>query len=228
MEINREFFYKLLEGMSFSRFNVDNDSRNIISVGLGKNDGVIAIMGTGSMIYTTINGNLSSIGGYGHFIGDVFSGSEFGRACVEAALYELDGSGPHTSMTSEVLVREISESHILSRMYKIGKSYLASFADILFTAAASGDKVANDILDRNIERFSIQLIAALKKFDNSNNDNPIPVILAGGITNFSEHYLEKLKAKVMNECHCEIKILDREPVVGALFMAGAPQVIDND
>ncbi len=228
MESNREFFHNLLEDMRFSRFNVDNDSRNIISVGLGKEDGVIAIMGTGSMIYTTIDGNLSSIGGYGHFIGDVFSGSEFGRACVEAALYELDGSGPHTSMTSEVLVREISESHILSRMYKIGKSYLASFADILFSAAASGDKVANEILDRNIERFSVQLISALKKFDNSKYDRPIPVILAGGITNFSEHYLEKLKNKVQKNCKCEIKILNREPVVGALLMAGATAVYDAD
>lgn len=225
---NRDLFKKLLEEMRFSRYGIDNNPQNIISVGLGKEDGVIAIMSTGSMIFTTINGNLSSIGGYGHYIGDVFSGSEFGRACVEAALYELDGSGPHTDMTKEVLAREISASHILSSMYKIGKPYLASFADILFAAAASGDTVANDILDRNIERFSVQLISALKKFPKKPKDKSIPVILAGDITLFSKHYLEKLKHAVMKKCNCEIKILDREPVVGALLMAGAPAVYDND
>ncbi len=222
VDANREFLLHSLEGFKFSKLNVGVDAECVIALGLGKRDGIIAIIGTGSIIYTSVNEKIRPIGGYGHLIGDVFSSSEFGRACLETALYDIDGNGPHTAITDAVLKRTNNTSELLTQLYKNRNVYMASFADIIFECAADGDAVAEGILEQNIDRFSAQLISALGDFDNS--VKTVPIYLAGGLTNFAPLFIHKLEERLNKKRPCTINVLAREPVIGAVLLAGAPLV----
>ncbi len=222
---NREFLQHSLDGFKFSNLVVGTDAENVISLGLGDNDGIVSILGTGSITYTSVGGKLRPIGGYGHLIGDIFSGSELGRSCLEAVLYDLDGSGPHTSMTGIVLKRVKDSSELLSNLYKNGKIYLASFSDVVFHSVAAGDEVASNILNSSIERFATQLISALDDFESSKA--PVPIYFAGGMTYFAPYYIKKIEHIISKKHACNINIISREPVVGAVLLAGAPCVKDQ-
>ena len=218
---NSEYVTSKLASYGFSGLTIASDAENVIYAGLKGKDGIISIMGTGSVTFVSKNGKRTRIGGYGHIIGDAFSGAEFGRACIEAALYDLDKSGEKTAMTKQVLSRVDDIVDIPNAISTKGKSYLASFADIVFNCAKDGDLVAAEILNNNIHRLAKQLSAALCNF----NGKKVQIVLAGGITNFSNQFLDKLNAQIKSDNQFEIKILKDEPVLGAVLAAGAS--LDN-
>lgn len=226
IEANRQTVTERLMGLNLSKVSVQGDGDNIISAGLKGQDGIVAIIGTGSIIYSVSSGQRYRIGGYGHFIGDPFSGSEIGRGALEAVLAELDKSGEHTSLTDVVTAkvgRDISK--ILTDMYSEGKTYMAQFAFSVFEEAAKGDKIAKSIIDRNVEVLSTKLAAALKNFPEMSE---VPIILAGGITHFADQFVDKIKAEINDKRLKSIDILNCEPVIGAVLLAGAPEVKENE
>ena len=77
-----------------------------------------------------------------------------------------------------------------------------------------GDKVALGILNRNMAEAANIIETAAKNF----GDVKIPVVLAGGLTN-QPAVVEALKENLSNSEKFEIKILDKEPVMGALMLA---------
>lgn len=203
----------------FAKLTVRSDAENIISAGLKGKDGLVVIMGTGSVIYSVNEGKKSQTGGYGHFIGDDFSGSMFGSECLRASLFHRDGSGPETIITE--LIKEkigMEPYEAIPELYSKGKSYVASFAPLLFEAVNRNDKVANEILEKNIVQLASQLSSVLKKYKGIRG--PIPIILAGGLTNFSDVFLPMLAGTILAEVPYTIQILKTSPVVGALWLAG--------
>lgn len=209
--------------MGFSRFKVSHDADNIISAALENRDGIIAILGTGSVIFAVEDGERRQIGGYGHLIGDVFSGTEFGRACLESVLYDIDTGSKHTAMTSAVLEKAAKPiSEIVADIYKNGKDYIAGFAEILFECAKKGDAAALEILGRNTEKLADMLNCALGSF--CEGHEKVPVVLAGGITNYSSCFLPALNQKTLSGRKSSVTVLDRDPVIGAVLLAGAKKV----
>lgn len=225
IEANRQTVTERLMCLNLSQLSVNGDGDNIISAGLKGQNGIVAIIGTGSIIYSVINKKRYRIGGYGHFIGDTFSGTEIGRGALEAVLAELDKSGEHTSLTDIITAKVGTDiSKILTDMYVEGKTYMAQFAFSVFEEAANGDKVAKAIIDRNVDALSSKLAAALKNFPETSE---VPVILAGGITHFADRFVDEIKSKINDKRLKSIEILDCEPVIGAVLLAGAPEVKEN-
>ncbi|MBO5746831.1 MAG: XRE family transcriptional regulator [Clostridia bacterium] len=226
IEANRQTVTERLMCLNLSQLSVNGDGDNIISAGLKGQNGIVAIIGTGSIIYSVINKKRYRIGGYGHFIGDTFSGTEIGRGALEAVLAELDKSGEHTSLTDIITAKVGTDiSKILTDMYVEGKTYMAQFAFSVFEEAANGDKVAKAIIDRNVDALSSKLAAALKNFPETSE---VPVILAGGITHFADRFVDEIKSKIKDKRLKSIEILDCEPVIGAVLLAGAPEVKENE
>ncbi|MBQ8894382.1 MAG: XRE family transcriptional regulator [Clostridia bacterium] len=204
----REELLNALSPFRFSALQIDNDAANIIGAGLRKQDGVVGILGTGSVVFAVSKGKRHQIGGYGHLLGDALSGSELGKLCLTAAFRELDGSGESTAMTPKVLERLGEDPFAaIPEIYEKGKTYIASFADLLLDAAMEGDPLAERLLEENIQRFDRQLTAALRHCSPG-----APVVLAGGIIRLYPDILKKMTHK--------IEILSSEPVFGALLLAG--------
>ena len=225
IEDNQKIIYERLKMLNLSNLKIGSDAENIISAGLRGKDGVIAILGTGSIIYTSNQDERHRIGGYGHFIGDTMSGSELGRACLEAVFSDIDKSGPKTVLTEKVTaIKGNDVSKILADMYSEGKTYMSELAHLVFDAADQGDAVACAILDRNIERLAKQLSVALSFLP---QNDVFPIVLAGGITNFSKQFVDILKSKIASKNLSYIKTLTEDPVVGAVLLAGATNVKED-
>ena len=194
IEQNRNIIYKKLGELYLSALNIGSDAENIIAAGLNGKDGVVCILGTGSIVYSVTKNTCHRIGGYGHFIGDTFSGSELGRAALEAVFSALDKSGPKTVLC-EKITKELGTdiSKILSDMYGTGKTYMASLAHYVFEAADEGDNVAIEILNSNIKKLACKLSAALSFLPKG---NPHKVVLAGGLTNYFDKFIDKLNAEI--------------------------------
>ncbi len=207
-----------LERTGAARVSVSNDAINIVSAGLGDGDGVVAILGTGSVIISR-RGKERQIGGHGHLIGDALSGSEIGRACLEAVLAEIDGWGAPTALT-RALGRD--GKALVKRLYAEGKKYAASLAPLAFACAADGDGIAREIISSNVRRFAAQLSGALSDFRGFGST--VRVILAGGITTHADQFMEELKKQTVSPAPFAISLLDCEPVIGAVKLAGAKEV----
>ena len=197
-----------------ARVSVSNDAKNIVSAGLGDGNGIVAILGTGSVIIARRNKE-RQIGGYGHLIDDALSGSEIGRACLEAVLAEIDGWGEPTSLTRRT---GRDGKALIKRLYAEGKKFAATLAPAVFECAAEGDAKAKEILSDNVRRFAAQLSGALKDFRGC--EEPVKVILAGGITKDADFFLPELKERIVSPAPYEISLLDSKPVIGAVKLAG--------
>jgi N-acetylglucosamine kinase-like BadF-type ATPase len=127
--------------------------------------GTIVIVGTGTVLLTLDGtGTLSQVDGWGPWLGDEGSGRAIGQEGLRAALAAHDGRGPATALTSAAL--ELHTPKVLE-------------------AAASGDPVARDIVDRAVESVVNACAAALSG----------PYCLAGGIAR-SQVFGEALRARL--------------------------------
>ena len=207
--------YKFLKKFGFFSVGLGTDAQNIISAGLNGRNGIIAILGTGSVVFASKDGSLKRFGGYGNLLGDYASGYEIGKSGLSAVLAAADLSGPETllsDMFSEKTKRNIFD--VLPLFYKNGKSYISSFAPMVFEAYRRGDGVARQIIRDNIKKFSCQLKAAAALFGGSE----IPVVLSGGLTREAEVILPLFKDELGDE-KVKFEILREKPVMGAVRLA---------
>lgn len=198
----------------FAAYEFDNDIENIIALGSGKSD-VFAIMGTGFIIRAITDEGMRCIAGWGQLFDAGGSGYNLGKDTIYAALRESDGTGEKTIISKliEERVGESAKDH-LDSFYKEGKKYIASFSEILFKAYKENDKVAEEILKKNM-KFAAEEITAAGNFVNKDK---VYVSVAGGIVQQSDiifpmiyEYLPKNRF-VLEKC-------SQEPIFGAVLKA---------
>ncbi len=213
---SKEKVESIFKGLGFAAIGWGADAENTISAGLKGREGLIAIMGTGSVVFASHHGQLKRFGGYGHLLGDYASGYEFGKDGLYAILNAENGSGPHT------LMKDLFEKQTGSRIndalmgfYEKGKPYIASFALLVFEACRAGDAIALQILQENVNRFSVHIKAACKLFDPS---NPIPLVFSGSITGAMD-LLKPLFEKELADYKVQMEILKDDPALGAVRLA---------
>lgn len=207
---------ELIKNFGFSKAQYGTDAENIVSAGLNGKDGIIVIIGTGSVVFASKNNKLKKYGGYGHLFGDYASGYEIGRQGMNAVLADYDGTGPKTALTKlfeEKLNKKATEE--LHVFYKKSKSYIASFAPLVFLAYESGDSVAENIINENCCKLANQINVALREFD---QNIVVPIILSGGLIRSADIIKPILQRNIDNK-NVEIKILEERPIMGAIRLA---------
>lgn len=111
-------------------------------------EGAVIITGTGSCGFSYIEGCETIIGGHGFPQGDKASGACFGLQGVSQVLLSLEGLLAPTMM-NETLLDKLNCDNAIALVEKIaGKpaTFYAQLANLVFTAAEQGDKVARDIV----------------------------------------------------------------------------------
>src|SRR5712691_2741079 len=87
-----------------SRILVVNDALIALVAGAQDSPGIVVIAGTGSIVYgRNANSDAARAGGWGHIIGDEGSGYWIGREALAASMRAVDGRGPATQLTDDVL-----------------------------------------------------------------------------------------------------------------------------
>ncbi|WP_434748389.1 BadF/BadG/BcrA/BcrD ATPase family protein [Paenibacillus amylolyticus] len=114
---------------------------------LGQPHGLLAISGTGSIIYgITPEGEVCRAGGWGHLLGDEGSGYRIGQRTLQTVMQSYDGVLPPTTLTSlvqqELQVKHAPDLKQLVYQPDWTKSSTASIARLTIEAASAGDQTA--------------------------------------------------------------------------------------
>ena len=210
----------MLEKMSFAACDVGSDNNNIVAAGLGENEGVTMILGTGICAYVVKKEETKRIAGWGYLFDNGGSSFHIGRDAINAYFSAYDGTGEETTLVQRIKETfSYSNSEFLKYLYSGGNKLVSSYAMCVFEEAEKGDKVSIAILKKHIAEIARLIRAALSCFSAYNER--IPVILGGGLTNqmLLLSYLTDELGDDMKKCN--IKVLDVPPVNGALELAKA-------
>ena len=210
----------MLKKMSFAACDVGSDNNNIVAAGLGENEGITMILGTGICSYVVKKEETKRIAGWGYLFDNGGSAFHIGRDAINAYFSAYDGTGEETTLVQRIKETfSDSNAEFLKYLYNGGNKLVSSYAMCVFEEAEKGDRVSIAILEKHIAEIARLIRAALSHF--SDYDKKIPVILGGGLTNQAlllPYLLDELGDDIKS---CKIQILDVPPVEGALELAKA-------
>jgi N-acetylglucosamine kinase-like BadF-type ATPase len=217
-EIYADEIKTMLEKMSFAAFDVGSDNNNIVAAGLGNNEGITMILGTGICSYVVKKEETKRIAGWGYLFDNGGSAFHIGRDAINAYFSAYDGTGEETTLVQRIKQTfGYSNEELLKYLYSGGNKLVSSYAMYVFEEAEKGDKVSVSILKKHIAEIARLIRASLSHF--SDYDKKIPVILGGGLTNQAlllPYLLDELGDDIKS---CSIQVLDVPPVNGALELA---------
>jgi N-acetylglucosamine kinase-like BadF-type ATPase len=130
---------------------ITHDAHIALMGATGGEPGIIAIAGTGSIVYGRNSAGMTArAGGWGYIFGDEGSAFDLVRQALRAVLRHEEGWGPRTALREALLeatgVREANQLLHLFYTDEYPRNRVASFAKLVDDAARAGDAVAGDIL----------------------------------------------------------------------------------
>lgn len=212
---NRELIHKELLRIIGDKAKVSNhsDAMSALTAGLEDKNGCVVISGTGSIGYGRKDGKIIQVGGYGYLLDRGGSGYDLGRDALYHALCHKDGRGKATLMTE--LIEKVTGNLIkaLDDIYRKGKSYIASFAPVVFEAYRMGDDAAYEVVDNNACELS-KIFNALGAFLGDGNCG---AVLSGSV--FKEFDIIKKHLKPRLDYEFGFIFPKHPPVFGSLLQA---------
>lgn len=188
---------------------VQTDILNVIYSVPNTDKCIAAISGTGSAVFAKDDDNLYRVGGWGYLFDKGGSGYDIGNDAICACLAYGDGIGEPTLINTLCEKRLDGRVHDkLDQLYTSGKEYIASFAGIVFEAYNQGDKIAVEIIDKNMTRLAYLINSAYNKYKCSKR-----VVMSGGVTNHREILQKHLISKLENGLFVEF--CDMPQIYGA-------------
>ena len=208
-----------------------NPSKNIevvsdvviaLVAGAGERHGIVAISGTGSVVYgETVKGQKIKVGGWGYLL-DEGSGYAVGRMALREILKAYDVSGEATLLAQKVLNawNLSSMQDVVNYIYQktTKPTDIANLAKIVNSAASAGDESAKEILKNAASGFYCNISAAAKQIDFGKEG--VTLVLSGGVLTNIEKVREIIIEKVSAELPSVKSVqVCREPVKGAVLLA---------
>lgn len=201
---------------------IEDDGCNLISGAFGHADGCGMVCGTGSSLFVRREGQpLRHIGGKGYMIDTGGSGFEIGRDAICMALRAADGRTEHTvlqELLGEMLGCPVDD-RVIPMVHRGGRPYIASFAAAVFAGRRMGDRVCEEIFQRQSALMADLTYAARTSFDGEFN-----VVAGGGIVSHFPEYFEAIKQK--SAPGANLVLQSAPPVYGAaaeaMWDAGEP------
>lgn len=152
-----------------------------------EDDGLVAVAGTGSIGARVVGGELGHlVGGSGWLVGDAGSGFATGRRVARAAVADLDGSGPPTALTGQVLAaygleddgerrhgRPAVLAALVDAVYADRPVGLARLAPLAFSGVH--DEVAARVVRRTHDELASMLGALRRSSGGLGADGPLVV-----------------------------------------------------
>lgn len=148
--LHAEIFARLRAELGVTELLICDDSMTAFFGALGGRPGVVSAVGTGIVTAAWDGGTrFRRIDGWGAVGGDRGSGYWIGMRGAQAALAMIDGRLASTAVRDEFLHR-FGSAHVFARTTALGappKGYVADFAREILALAASGDPIANGIVN---------------------------------------------------------------------------------
>lgn len=228
---NQAVIYNYFKNIYFPHIPFSNagDDLNSINVGV-KNapNGIAVIAGTGSNVMLKKDGVVldnPQLSGWGYLFDNGASGFDFGRDAVLAAKKDYNGTGKPTLITKmleEKLGCNVFDA--LGEIYSKGPRFVASLGPIPFDAYREGDKVAEEIIDAQVQNVADMINAGHEIIG---SDKPAVVGLVGGI--FAHEipiFTKKLKFKLPQ--NLTINFPKESQIYGAVMEAAKNAGVETD
>lgn len=127
-------------------------------------DGAIVAVGTGSVGFARVGGEIFTIGGYGFPASDEGSGAELGLRAIRRALWARDGRIPQTPLTLDVLEHfHGSAAEIVDWTSHARPADYGSFAPMVLDHAIQGEPNAELIVQEAAKRIEAIIRTLLER-----------------------------------------------------------------
>lgn len=206
-----------------SRVLVVNDALIALVAGAGTGPGIVIVAGTGSISYgRSASGAAARAGGWGHVIGDEGSGYWIGRCALAAVVREVDGRGPQTQLTADVLAHfgVPDAAGLVHIVYNrdVPRKNVATLGPIVQKAHEHGDAVATQILEGAAEELVVAARSVAARLEM--RGEAFPFILAGGVFRVVPWLVSELERRLVEVApRSHVRPLTEEPAVGAVSLA---------
>ncbi|NEU80466.1 BadF/BadG/BcrA/BcrD ATPase family protein [Nostoc sp. UIC 10630] len=200
-----------------------NDALIALVGGIGQPVGIVVAVGTGSIVFgRNHEGHTKRVGGWGYILGDEGSAYKIAIAGMNAALKSYDGREISTSLIEGFKQHLDLESieDLIEVVYRRewGVKQIAALAPIVDFAAASGDIVANIIIDDAVRELVKATSTVIDTIFTA--DSVLEVVTTGSVwrgrCNIHERFAASLLKKFPN-----VKVIfpRYEPAYGAGLLA---------
>lgn len=137
---------RVIARLHLSHARVEGDHPAALRGALGRADGALAHLGTGSFFAVQIGGQARFAGGWGARLGDEASAFWVARAALAAALVAEDGLGEKTDLTRALIARFGSADQVSAQANTETPGEIGALAPMVTQAAAAGDPLGLRIL----------------------------------------------------------------------------------
>lgn len=201
----------------FARYKNGSDAESLIAAGLHGEDGIAVIMGTGSVAFAVKDGDAHRIGGLGYLFDNGGNGYSLGRDAIRAAICAEDGSGEETLLRQAVREKVGTETVLdaLTDFYALGKRKIAEYAPLVFEAAKKEDRVAEQILCRNMKEIATLIETGKRRLGTKKTK----VVFVGGLTAEWEVLCPLIQKHLGDSDDTVLTVYRDSPVFGAVALA---------
>ena len=200
-------------------FSLETDARISLEGAFDGGPGVIVIAGTGSNVLgKTPSGEQRMTGGWGRVLGDEGSGYYIGLEALKALTREYDGRGSSGSLRHLCGERFgwTSREKIITAVYK-EQFAIPSLAPIVLEAAAAGDWVSIDILERGAAHLVEHVAVFAARWPSGSR---LGVVFIGGLIDHDTVYTHILRGALEARFPAvTIRPPLHPPVTGAVMLA---------
>ena len=142
---------RIAGALPFGRCRIGTDAAIALQGAIGDGDGVVAIIGTGSVFISRLGDTVRTVGGWGFMVGDLGSGAWLGRSLLQEALLSYDGIHQGSDLTRGVLAEFEHNPQSLVEYAHIAKpGEFGKFAPLIFEFAENNDPIAVAIIDKAV------------------------------------------------------------------------------
>lgn len=131
----------------FAVVRVVNDAVAACIGAHGGADGGLVILGTGSAGIARVAGAETIVGGRGFHLGDDGSAARLGYEAARAAMRAVDGLGPSSELTHEIIARFETPLAFVHWAAQATPRDYGEFAPLALAAASRGDGLARGLVD---------------------------------------------------------------------------------
>ncbi|WP_231505198.1 N-acetylglucosamine kinase [Cellulomonas sp. URHE0023] len=202
---------------------VDNDTFALLRAGTASHEAVVVVCGTGiNCVGRRSDGATARFPALGRISGDWGGGFELGEQAIWHAARSLDGRGRATALTQLVpeALGGASMAAVIEDLHfgVIDHDDVAALAPTVLAAAARGDRVAAEIVERQAEEVAALALAALRRLDLSTS--AVPVVLGGGVLAARDPGLtEAIRTQIaLGAPRARVTFVSERPVLGAAFL----------
>ncbi len=200
-----------------------NDALIALVGGIGHNVGIVVAAGTGSIVFgRNHQGDTKRVGGWGYILGDEGSAYKIAIAAMNTALKSYDGREISTSLIEDFKqhldLKSIEDLIEVIYRRELGVKQIAALAPVVDFAAASGDIVANIIIDDAVKELVKATSTVIDAIFTA--DSVLEIVTTGSVwrgrCNIHERFTASLLKKFPN---VKVIFARYEPAYGAGLLA---------